>query len=114
MTWNIVCRLDDILPNTGVGALVNGQQIALFRLEDDRVFAIDNYCPFSQANVLSRGLIGELNGALCVASPVYKQHFRLEDGVCLEDAAQSVHAYAVRVGPEGVAVALGAPVSAAA
>ncbi len=51
----------------------------------------------SGANVLARGLVGDLNGQLVVASPIYKHHFRLEDGVCLEDAGYSVNAHKVRV-----------------
>src|SRR4051812_2182075 len=68
-----VCRLEDIVPNCGVCALVDGEQVAIFRLDDDRVFAIGNGDPFSGANVLSRGLVGDLKGELVVASPIYKQ-----------------------------------------
>src|SRR5688500_18875805 len=83
--WVAVCRLDDIVPNTGVGALVRGRQVAVFRLDDDSVYAIDNHDPFSRANVLSRGIVGDLKGEVVVASPVYKQHFALRSGQCLED-----------------------------
>lgn len=80
-----ICRLDDIVPNSGVCALVDGRQIAVFRVEDDTVYAIDNFDPFSRANVLSRGIVGDLKGERVVASPVYKQHFSLTTGQCLED-----------------------------
>ena len=112
--WTPVCALDDILPGTGVGALIDGTQIALFRLDHDQVFALDNCDPHSQANVLSRGIVGDLGGELVVASPVYKQHYRLRDGQCLENPDHSVHAYAVRVVDQTVEVALQASVSAAA
>ena len=85
-----VCRLDDIVPNTGVCALVDGSQVAVFRLDDDSVHAIGNLDPFSRANVLSRGIVGDLNGELVVASPVYKQHFSLLTGCCVEDASVTV------------------------
>ena len=111
--WTPVCALDDILPGTGVGALIDGTQIALFRLDHDQVFALDNFDPHSQANVLSRGIVGDLGGELVVASPVYKQHYRLRDGQCLENPDHSVHAYAVRVVDQTVEVALQASVSAA-
>ena len=87
-----VCRLDDILPDAGVCALVSGEQVAVFRV-GERVFAIGNRDPFSGANVLSRGIVGDLNGELVVASPVYKQHFSLLDGRCIEDASVSVPIY---------------------
>ncbi len=77
--WAAVCKLDDIVPNTGVCALVGGHQVAVFRL-DDRVYALSNHDPFSRANVLSRGIVGDIKGELVVASPVYKQHFSLASG----------------------------------
>ena len=95
-----VCRLDDIVPGTGVCALVGGDQIAIFRLRDDSIRAVGNHDPISGANVLSRGIVGDLNGELVVASPVYKQHFSLLTGRCLEDPSVSVPVYRARV--EGV------------
>jgi len=102
--WVKVCRLDDIVPNTGVCALVNGRQIAIFRLDDDRLYAIDNQDPFSRANVLSRGIVGDLKGELVVASPLYKQHFSLVTGRCIEDETVSVPVYGASVQGEDVMV----------
>lgn len=94
--WVAVCALDDIAPETGVCALINEQPVAVFRV-GEQVYAIDDHDPFSGANVLSRGLICSLGGRVAVASPIYKQHFELASGVCLEDASRSVRAYAARV-----------------
>jgi nitrite reductase (NADH) small subunit len=95
--WVAVCHLDDIVPNMGVCALVGEHQVAVFRLDDDRVYAIDNHDPYSHANVLSRGIVGDLKGELVVASPVYKQHFSLTSGMCLEDPGVRVRVYPVRL-----------------
>jgi NAD(P)H-dependent nitrite reductase small subunit len=95
--WIAVCKLSDIVPDTGVCALVNERQVAVFRLYDDSVYAIDNHDPFSGANVLSRGIVGDLTGVRVVASPVYKQHFNLVTGQCLEDAAVHVAVHPARV-----------------
>jgi len=92
-----VCPLEDIVPNSGVAALVDGEQVAVFRLDDDSVHAVGNRDPFSKANVLSRGIVGDLKGELVVASPVYKQHFSLLTGRCIEDAAARIPVYATRV-----------------
>lgn len=92
-----ICRLEDIVPNAGVCALVGGEQVAVFRLDDDRVYALSNHDPFSGANVLSRGIVGDLKGELVVASPVYKQHFSLATGRCLEDGTVRIPVYAARV-----------------
>ncbi|MGL4207319.1 MAG: nitrite reductase small subunit NirD [Aeromonadaceae bacterium] len=106
-TWHTVCPLTAIVPGTGVCALLDGRQIALFRPSAEaQVYAIDNQDPFAQANVLSRGLIAEHDGELWVASPLKKQHFRLKDGVCLENADFSVRAYPVRIEGDLVAVGL--------
>ena len=34
MQWETVCHIDDILPYSGVAALVEGRQIAVFRTDD--------------------------------------------------------------------------------
>jgi NAD(P)H-dependent nitrite reductase small subunit len=57
------------------------------------VHAIGNHDPFSRANVLSRGIVGDLKGELVVASPVYKQHFSLASGRCLEDPSVRLQVY---------------------
>jgi nitrite reductase (NADH) small subunit len=96
MQWMNVCQLDDILPNSGVAALVNGEQIAIFRAEDG-VFAISNYDPFSGAYVLARGIVGDRKGVLKVASPIYKQSFCLQTGACLDDPSVKLTTYPVEV-----------------
>ena len=94
--WRFVCAFDDIIPETGVCALLDGKQIAVFRV-GEAVYALDNHDPLSNANVLSRGLIGDLGGEIVVASPVYKHHFSLATGRCLEDAEKSVRVYPARI-----------------
>ncbi|MGJ9417833.1 nitrite reductase small subunit NirD [Massilia sp. CMS3.1] len=96
-TWNAVCAFDDIVPDTGVCALLNGRQVAVFRVGAERLFAIDNYDPNSNAAVLSRGLVGSLGERIVVASPIYKHHFDLQTGECLEVPAHSVSSFPVRV-----------------
>ena len=97
--WTAICPLDEIVPDTGVCALLKGRQVAVFRVGDaaPRVFAIDNVDPHSQAAVLSRGLVGSIGERIVVASPIYKQHFDLQSGECLEAPAQSVASYPARI-----------------
>ncbi|MEW6345876.1 MAG: nitrite reductase small subunit NirD [Pseudomonadota bacterium] len=97
--WVAVCAFDDIVPDTGICALVEGRQVAVFKVErgEQNVYAIDNYDPCSRAAVLSRGLIGSLGERIVVASPIYKQHFDLRTGECLEAPEHSVSAFAARV-----------------
>ena len=97
--WTAICSLDDIVPNTGVAALINGEQVAVFRVAglDDEVLAIGNYDPNSGAAVLARGLVGSLGDRVVVASPIYKHHFDLHTGECLEEPASAVATYKARV-----------------
>ena len=105
--WTDICAVDDILPSTGVCALVEQRHVAVFRLGADRFFAIDNVDPKSGASVLSRGLLGSVGDRIVVASPLYKNHFDLQTGECLEAPEQSVRAHGVRVDGGRVSVALG-------
>ena len=105
--WTTICALDDILPDTGVCALVQGRHVAVFRVGADRLYAIENVDPKSGASVLSRGLIGSVGERVVVASPLYKNHFDLATGECLEAPEHTVHAHVVRTEGGHVLVALG-------
>jgi nitrite reductase (NADH) small subunit len=98
--WVRVCSLADIMPDTGVCALVNGEQVAVFRVGVCDLYAIDNFDPNANAAVLSRGLIGNLGERLVVASPIHKQHFDLRTGECIEMPEHSVRAWSVQLGDE--------------
>lgn len=119
MTTQLICTLDDIIPEGGVCALIEGKQVAVFRTKDDQLFAIDNFDPFSNANVLSRGLIGgtvintELEGGsieqqevIYVASPIYKQRFDLATGQCLDDDTVKLDSYPVNLEGNQVMISL--------
>lgn len=114
MNWTAVCELDDLNPNCGAAALIEGEQIALFRLDEtDLVFAIGNHDPFADANVMSRGIVGDMEGQLVVASPIYKQHFNLISGKCLEDAEVRLPVWEVKVEGDTVWVRRGQGMDAA-
>jgi nitrite reductase (NADH) small subunit len=96
--WINVCKASDLLPDSGVCALVEGQQVAIFHLpKEGALYAIHNYDPIGKANVLSRGIVGDIQGEPVVASPLYKQHFSLLTGQCLEDETINVPVFLVRV-----------------
>ena len=95
--WIAVCRYDDLIPERGVAALVDGEAVALFRAFDGRLYALSNLDPFSNASVLSRGIVCDRGGRPTVASPIYKQVFALATGMCLDDPTVSVRTYPVRL-----------------
>jgi nitrite reductase (NADH) small subunit len=104
--WLAVCALEDIVPNTGVCALVDGEQVAIVRVgHGEDVYAIGNFDPFSKAYVLARGIVGDKAGVAKIASPIYKQSFDLRTGACLDDPSVSVPVWAVRVRDGQVEVA---------
>jgi nitrite reductase (NADH) small subunit len=94
--WEDVCALEDVLPGTGVCALVAGRQVAIVRA-GDAVYAIGNFDPFSRTFVLSRGIVGDRAGAPKIASPIYKQSFDLRTGQSLDDPRVRVPTYEVHV-----------------
>lgn len=100
--WMTICSEDDLVCGSGVCALVHtgkqAEQVALFReTPAGPVYAISNYDPLGDAYVLSRGIIGSIGDKLVVASPLYKQHFCLEDGQCIEDPTVKVPAWKARI-----------------
>jgi len=105
--WFDICALADLPPNAGLAARLGDTQIALFHLpdSDEKVFALANFDPKGHANVLARGILGDIKGERVVASPLYKQHYRLTDGHCLEDESLSVPAWSVRIEAGRVLVA---------
>ena len=105
--WFDVCSLDDVEFDRGVCALVQSRQIALFRVSPGgELHAISNYDPFSDACVLSRGIVGSVDGAATVASPVYKQRFDLRTGRCLDDQSVVLPVYGVRAVDGRIVIAL--------
>lgn len=97
-TWISVCE-ERLVPRAyGVAALLeNGEQVAIFRTDDDEFYGLSNIDPFSGAAVLSRGIVGDAKGVPVVASPIYKQCFDLRTGQCLDDGNVRVATFPVRV-----------------
>ena len=96
--WLDVCANDDLVSDTGLCALLAGEQVAIFKLsQTGEVFALQNYDPFGHANVMSRGLIASSGEDLFVVSPLYKQHYCLRTGHCIEDIGIKLKTYPVRI-----------------
>lgn len=102
--WLTICPLNDLIPFIGARALLGKRQIALFRVAMEKVYALGAYDPFSDAAVLSRGIVGDVQGQLVVASPIYKHHFNLKTGRCLEKPSVGVPAYKTRIVDDQVQV----------
>ena len=95
--WRDVCAIDDVLPGTGVAALIDGEQIAIIRTRDGLFAALSNFDPFSNAFVIARGIVGDRAGVPKIASPIYKQNFNLQTGECMDDPSVRLATFAIRV-----------------
>jgi nitrite reductase (NADH) small subunit len=104
--WTPVCDYDDLLPERGVAALVEGVQVALFRCHDGSLHATGNRDPYTGAMVLSRGIVGSRGDAPTVASPLHKQVFDLRTGACIDDETTVVPVFPVRLRDGTVEVAV--------
>ncbi|HSI26897.1 MAG TPA: nitrite reductase small subunit NirD [Aeromicrobium sp.] len=96
-TWTPICAVDDLAVDRGAAALVDGHQVAVFKLASGEVYAVGHRDPFSGANVMARGLVGTRGDIPTVASPIYKQSFDLRTGQCLDDEAVALESWPVRV-----------------
>lgn len=99
--WQPVCQFEQLEVQRGATALVHGQAVAIFRLDDEHVYALGNHDPFAKASVIARGIVGWRGEVPFVASPAHRHAFDLRSGRCLEDGTVSVPAYDVKV-VEGV------------
>ncbi len=106
--WQTVCQARDLVADSGVVVWHEGAQVALFYLpgQEQALYALDNRDPRSGANIIGRGLVGSVQGQLVVAAPLYKQHFSLHSGHCLEDAGQRLRVWPVRINGEAVELAV--------
>lgn len=96
-SWNVVCKVEDLVAESGVAVWTADGPVAVFYLPHrlPALFAVSHTDPFSGSNVLARGITGDIKGEPVVASPLYKQHFSLITGQCLEDETVKIKTYPV-------------------
>ncbi|MEI8619292.1 nitrite reductase (NAD(P)H) small subunit [Pseudoalteromonas sp. B193] len=90
MSWHNIGTIDNLVANSGVCALVNNQQVAIFYIPQNPTLCL----PLATTTRLAkptycRVALGSVDNKLVVSSPLYKQHFCLETGECLE--AEAIH-----------------------
>lgn len=95
--WKTICSAEELTPNAGNCALIFDQQVAIFNCQRTQsLYAVSNYDPIGKANIISRGIIGSIDNEPYVASPLYKQHFHLRTGQCLEDPEITIATFPIR------------------
>jgi len=107
-SWKTICDTTDLVKDSGISALIanavgEDEQIAIFHIpnSEEKIFAVGNYDPIGQANVLYRGLVGCIDDEPVVSSPLYKQHYSLKTGKCLQED-ETISVYDIRIEDEQV------------
>lgn len=112
-SWRTICDTTDLVKDSGISALLTNEansasedeQIAIFHIpnSEEKIYAVGNYDPIGKANVLYRGLVGCIDDEPVVSSPLYKQHYSLKTGQCLQEE-QHISVYPIRIENEQVQV----------
>lgn len=90
-----VAALTDLAVGEGRAFDVDGRQVAVFRLRDGRVVALDAACPHRGGPLAD----GQLDGRVVVC-PLHQHAFELETGHCATGAPDT-RSYPVRVDDDG-------------
>jgi len=95
--WHRVCAVEELELAWGEAALVEGKQLALFRLESGEVYAVAQQDPATLANVMARGITGCRGGRPTIASPLHKEVYDLQTGECFTTPGLRLDSYATRI-----------------
>lgn len=106
LVWLNICELSDLVLGSGICALIPSkqtvqEQVAIFCLKDKQgqitSYAVSNWDPIGKANVMSRAIVCSINGEIMVSSPLYKQHYSLVSGECVENPECRLKVYESRI-----------------
>ncbi|ANJ26739.1 nitrite reductase small subunit NirD [Agromyces aureus] len=96
-TWVPVCEIGDLEQGWGEVALLGADQVALVRLGDDEIYAVDHLDPHTGAPVMARGITGSRGDRPTIASPLHKEVYDLVTGACFTNAALELRTFASRI-----------------
>ncbi|WP_139416889.1 nitrite reductase small subunit NirD [Agromyces laixinhei] len=96
-TWEPTCGVDDLEPGWGEVALLGRAQVALLRLDEEEVYAVDHHDPHTGAPVMARGIVGSRGDRPTIASPLHKEVYDLGTGECFTDGALALRTYRTRI-----------------
>jgi nitrite reductase (NADH) small subunit len=102
VTWQSICQVEEV-PRLGGRTVRAGQmEIAVFRLSDGRIRAVDNRCPHKQGP-LAEGIVSG-DTVIC---PLHARKISLESGKVLPPDSGCVKTYPVKVEDGQVFLSLG-------
>jgi len=95
--WLKVGNRADFPDNGGLCFKHEDLQIAVFNFTSrNEWYACQNLCPHKMQMILSRGMVGSLNGEPKVACPFHKKSFSLKTGECLNGDDCSIVTFPVK------------------
>lgn len=97
-TWFRAAAATAFPENGGACVKYKDLQIAVFNFSRrNEWYACQNLCPHKMQMVLSRGIIGSIEGEPKVACPFHKKTFSLKTGECLNAEECQIQTYPVKV-----------------
>ena len=99
-TWRDVGLVADLTPGEGRTYVVEGRQIAVFRLSDGTIRATDAVCPH-RGGPLADGQV-DRDVVVC---PLHQYAFSLADGTCA-DGIGTIRVYPARTHDDVIAIQL--------
>jgi nitrite reductase (NADH) small subunit len=106
-TWERTCEVGELEPGWSEVALIGTSQIALVRLSDVEVYAVDHHDPHTGAPVMARGIVGSRGDRPTIASPLHKEVYDLGTGECFTDGSLQLRTYRTRIVGGMIEVELG-------
>ena len=99
--WFDVGAADDLWDRAGIGVVVQGQELALFRV-GDAVYATDALCTHGHARLCEGFVEGHE-----IECPLHQGRFDLRSGASTgEPATEALHTYPVRIVEDRIEVLL--------
>jgi len=96
--WFRAARISDFPENGGACVKYKDLQIAVFNFSRrSEWYACQNLCPHKMQMVLSRGMIGSMEGDPKIACPFHKKTFSLVNGQCLNGEEEKISIFPVKV-----------------
>lgn len=92
MKWYSICKVEEISQFSGRTVRAGAMEIAVFRLSDDRIMAVDNQCPHQQGP-LAEGIVSG-DTVIC---PLHARRINLKSGAVLPPDSGCVNTHPVKV-----------------
>src|SRR5687767_5688897 len=106
--WFKAARVQDFPENGGACVKYKDLQVAVFNFSRrNEWYACQNLCPHKMQMVLSRGMIGSVQGEPKIACPFHKRTFSLKTGECLNAEECNITVYPVKVENDFVYIGVG-------